>query len=149
MIIHLGGDHAGYDLKQRVAAHLKQAGHQVVDHGALAFDAEDDYPAFCIEAAEAVAADPHSLGIVFGGSGNGEQMAANLVRGVRCALAWNIDTAKLAREHNNANCVSIGARMHSEDEALAIIDAFISQPFSADARHCRRIAQMDEYRARA
>jgi ribose 5-phosphate isomerase B len=120
MKIHLGTDHAGFDFKNALAEHLKQLGHDVVDHGAHSFDAEDDYPAFCIAAAEAVAADSSSLGIVIGGSGNGEQIAANKVVGIRAALAWSVETAVLAREHNNANVVSIGARMHQQDLAFEI-----------------------------
>jgi len=145
MNIHLGCDHAGFELKNTLKAHLKQNGHQVIDHGALAYDALDDYPAFCIAAAQAVAADPDSLGIVIGGSGNGEQIAANKVIGVRAALAWSKQTAQLAREHNNANVIGIGARMHSEDEAIAIVETFINTKFSQDARHIRRIDQLTDY----
>src|SRR5699024_2843635 len=130
MRIHIAADHAGFELKNALTAHLKAAGHDVEDHGAYAYDAEDDYPAFCFAAAEAVADDEGSVGIVIGGSGNGEQMAANKVRGVRCALAWSVETAQLAREHNNANCMGIGARMHTEDEAKAIVDAFLATDFS-------------------
>ncbi|MBV7363959.1 ribose-5-phosphate isomerase [Actinomycetaceae bacterium TAE3-ERU4] len=148
MRIHLGTDHAGFELKNTVAAHLEKAGHEVIDHGAYEYDPNDDYPAFCIAAAEAVVSDPGSLGIVIGGSGNGEQIAANKVNGARCALAWSKETAKLAREHNNANLMGIGGRMHSLEDALEIIDVFIAEPFSEDERHCRRISQLGEYENR-
>lgn len=149
MKIHLGCDHAGFELKNTIKAHLEAANHEVVDHGAHEFDPLDDYPAFCIAAAEAVAAEMNSLGIVIGGSGNGEQIAANKVIGVRAALAWSVETAKLAREHNNANVIGLGARMHSEDEAIGIVEAFISTEFSKDARHIRRIDQLTEYETRS
>jgi ribose 5-phosphate isomerase B len=145
MRIHLGTDHAGFEFKNALAEHLRALGHDVVDHGADVYDAEDDYPAFCIEAAEAVAADPDSLGVVIGGSGNGEQIAANKVRGVRAALAWSVEIAQLAREHNNANVVGIGARMHDQGTAFAIVEAFISTPYSNADRHNRRIAQIASY----
>ena len=145
MRIHLAADHAAFEFKAALAAHLRASGHDVVDHGAHEYDALDDYPAFCFGAAEAVAAEPGSLGVVMGGSGNGEQIAANKVQGIRAALAWNVDTARLARQHNNANVVSIGARMHPEDEAIAIVDAFIATAFSGDERHARRITQVAEY----
>ena len=149
MKIHLGCDHAGFELKNTIKAHLEAANHEIVDHGAHEFDPLDDYPAFCIAAAEAVAAEMSSLGIVIGGSGNGEQIAANKVIGVRAALAWSVETAKLAREHNNANVIGLGARMHSEGEAIEIVQAFISTEFSNDARHIRRIDQLKEYETRS
>ena len=96
MRLHIGADHAGFELKAALIEHLTAAGHEVVDHGAFAYDAQDDYPAFCFGAAEAVVAEPGSLGIVIGGSGNGEQIAANKVTGVRAALAWSLETARLA-----------------------------------------------------
>lgn len=145
MKIHLGCDHAGFELKNMIKAHLQAENHEVVDHGAHEFDPLDDYPAFCIAAAQAVAADINSLGIVIGGSGNGEQIAANKVVGVRAALAWSVETTKLAREHNNANVIGLGARMHSQGEAIEIVEAFISTEFSYDARHIRRIDQLKEY----
>ena len=145
MRIHVGTDHAGFELKEAVVAHLRAEGHDVVDHGALRYDPQDDYPAYCIAAAEAVVADAGSLGVVIGGSGNGEQIAANKVRGVRAALAWNLSTAKLARQHNDANVIAIGARQHPEDEVRALIDAFVAEPFTGEARHARRIAQLAEY----
>lgn len=145
MKIHLGCDHAGFELKNVLKTHLTQNSHEVIDHGALEYDALDDYPAFCIAAAQAVAADPDSLGIVIGGSGNGEQIAANKVIGVRAALTWSKQTAQLAREHNNANVMGLGARMHSEAEAIEIVETFIQTKFSQDARHIRRIDQLTDY----
>ena len=145
MRVYLGADHAGYELKQAVIDHLSAAGHEPVDCGAFSYDAEDDYPAFCIAAAAKTVADPGSLGIVIGGSGNGEQIAANKVPGVRCALAWSTETAQLAREHNNAQVMGIGGRMHTIDEALAIIDAFLAAEWSEAPRHQRRIDILAEY----
>ena len=139
MRVHIAADHAGYELKAIAITHLENNGHEVIDHGALTYDPQDDYPSFCFEAAQATVNDPGSLGIVIGGSGNGEQSAANKVRGARAALAWNLQTARLAREHNNANVVGIGARMHTSKEALEIIDAFLSEPYSNEPRHQRRI----------
>ena len=139
MRVHIASDHAGYELKAIAITHLENNGHEVIDHGALTYDPQDDYPSFCFEAAQATVNDPGSLGIVIGGSGNGEQIAANKVRGARAALAWNLQTARLAREHNNANVVGIGARMHTSEDALEIIDAFLSEPYSNEPRHQRRI----------
>ena len=149
MRIHIATDHAGLEFSQFLQDHLAQAGHEVVDHGPKEYDALDDYPAFCINAAAAVAADQaagvEALGIVFGGSGNGEQIAANKVKGIRAALVWSQATAQLAREHNNANVISIGARQHTLEEAAGFIDTFIAEPFPGDERHVRRIAQLAEY----
>ena len=145
MKIHLGCDHAGLELKEKVVSHLKNNGHEVIDHGAKKFDALDDYPVFCFLAAQAAAKDPSSLAIVIGGSGNGEQISANKIKGVRAALAWSAETAKLAREHNNANVMGLGGRMHSESESLAIIDAFVDTVFSNEERHVRRINQISGY----
>ena len=139
MRIHVAADHAGYELKVALVEHLRAADHDVVDHGAFEYDAEDDYPAFCIAAATKTVADPGSLGIVLGGSGNGEQIAANKVPGARCALAWSTETAALAREHNNAQLIGIGGRMHTTEEALAIVDAFLTTKWSEADRHQRRI----------
>lgn len=151
MKVHLGTDHAGFEFKEILKTHLGDAGFDVVDHGALEYDALDDYPAFCIAAAQGVvddqAAGVDALGVVIGGSGNGEQMAANKVTGARTALAWNPEIAKLAREHNNAQIVAVGARQHSEADAIAIVDAFLAQPFSGDERHERRIRIMAKYEA--
>jgi ribose 5-phosphate isomerase B len=145
MRLHIGSDHAGLELKNELLAHLVNNGHDVTDHGPYEYDALDDYPDFCIPAAQAVAKDPASLGVVIGGSGNGEQIAANKVKGIRAVLAWSIDTAKLGKEHNNANVVSIGGRMHSLDQCKEIIDAFIATPFSNDERHIRRINKMSKF----
>jgi len=145
MRVHLGADHAGFELKEYLRQHLAQAGLEVVDHGPPEYDAQDDYPPYCLRAAQAVVADPGSLGIVVGGSGNGEQIAANKVRGVRAALAWNLDTARLARQHNDANVLAIGGRMHELDEATAFVDAYLAEPFSGDDRHARRIAMLAQY----
>ena len=145
MRIHIGSDHAGLDFKNVIIAHLEKSGHEVIDHGPHVFDALDDYPVFCIPAAQGVANDPGSLGIVLGGSGNGEQIAANKVDGIRAALVWSIDTAKLAREHNNANVISIGGRMHTEEFCLQLVDTFIAEPFPGDERHVRRINLITQF----
>ena len=149
MRIHIATDHAGLEFSQDLAEHLGLEGHEVVDHGPLEYDPLDDYPSFCIRAAKAVVSDENarvdSLGVVFGGSGNGEQMAANKVTGARAALVWSVNTAVLAREHNNANVCAIGARQHSIDEALLFIDTFIRTPFPGEERHQRRIAQLGEF----
>lgn len=151
MRVHLATDHAGMDLSAYLLRHLTGKGFDVVDHGPREYDAQDDYPSFCIEAAQAVvddeAAGVPALGIVLGGSGNGEQIAANKVRGIRAALAWNLDTARLARQHNDANVVAVGGRQHSVEEAAAIIEAFLNEPFSNDERHVRRIGQIARYEA--
>lgn len=151
MRVHIATDHAGLELSAHLVGHLTSLGYEVVDHGPQEYDAEDDYPAFCIDAAQAVAADQaagvDALGIVLGGSGNGEQIAANKVRGIRAALAWNLDTARLARQHNDANVVAVGGRQHSVEEATAIIEAFLAEPFSGAERHVRRIGQIAEYEA--
>ena len=139
MRVHIGSDHAGFELKQHLVSELTAKGYEVVDHGAPSYDAQDDYPVFCLPAAEAVVADPGSLGIVIGGSGNGEAIAANKVDGVRCALAWSEETATLGRRHNNANVISVGGRMHTTDEATRFVELFLETPFSEDARHQRRI----------
>ncbi|HLM20042.1 MAG TPA: ribose-5-phosphate isomerase [Propionibacteriaceae bacterium] len=145
MRVHIGSDHAGFELKNYLIAVLTEDGHELVDHGPDAYDAEDDYPVFCIPTAEAVVADPGSLAIVIGGSGNGEQIAANKVVGTRAALAYSLDTARLGREHNDANVISIGARMHTQDEALEMVRLFLATPFSGDPRHARRIELLADY----
>lgn len=145
MRVHLGCDHAGFDLKQHLVSWLTANGHDPVDHGPAVYDAEDDYPAFCIAAAAAVAADPGSLGVVIGGSGNGEQIAANKVEGVRAALVWSEQTAVLAREHNDANVISLGARMHDREVCERYLAAFLATPFSGEDRHLRRIDQVEAY----
>jgi ribose 5-phosphate isomerase B len=148
MRIHIAADHAGFELKAHLVEHLGAGGHDVVDHGAHTYDAEDDYPPVCFAAATAVRDEPGSLGIVIGGSGNGEQIAANKVAGIRAALAWNVDTATLARTHNDANVVAIGARQHPVDDVTAIVEAFLAADFSGDPRHQRRIDQVAAYEVR-
>ena len=148
MRIHIASDHAGFELKAAMVDHFTLAGHDVVDHGALEYDKNDDYPPMCLDAAEAVVADPGSLGIVIGGSGNGEQIAANKVKGARCGLGWNLETARLTRQHNDANVLGIGGRMHTVGEAISIADAFIAEPFSHDPRHQRRIDMLTAYENR-
>jgi ribose 5-phosphate isomerase B len=145
MRVHIGSDHAGFELKSYLITALTEDGHELVDHGPDTYDAEDDYPVYCIPAAEAAVADPGSLGIVLGGSGNGEQIAANKVIGTRAVLAYDADTARLGREHNDANVISIGARMHTEEEALEIVRLFLATPFSGDPRHARRIGLLADY----
>lgn len=145
MRVHLGSDHAGFDVKQELSAALSAGGHDVVDHGPDTYDPLDDYPPFCLATGQAVVADPGSLGIVLGGSGNGEQMAANKIDGVRAALVWSCEIARLAREHNDANVMSVGARMHPMDDVLAFVETFLTTPFSGDDRHVRRIEQLAAY----
>src|ERR671920_105879 len=142
MRVYLGSDHAGYELKQHLVDHLGKQGHEVVDVGPHAYDPEDDYPAFCLTAGAKVVADPGSLGIVVGGSGNGEQIAANKIEGVRSALVWKVEIAELARQHNDSNVCAIGAREHSPEEAESFVDTFLATPFSGNPRHARRIAQV-------
>jgi ribose 5-phosphate isomerase B len=145
MRVHIAADHAGFELKTHLIAWLSANGHEPVDHGAHTYDAEDDYPPFCVDAAAAAVADPESLAIVVGGSGNGEQIAANKVKGARAALAWSTETASLARQHNNAQVVAVGARMHTAEEATAIVEAFLTTPWSDAARHQRRIDMLLAY----
>ena len=145
MRVHIGGDHAAYDLLGELVSFLEGEGHEVTNHGPHTYDAEDDYPVFVLRAAEAVAADPASLGVVLGGSGNGEQMAANKVAGIRAALCYNEELATLAREHNNAQVISIGARMTAVEEAKAMVAAFLATPFSEAPRHQRRIDMVAAY----
>lgn len=145
MRVHLGSDHAGFELKGHLVAWLGEHGYEPVDHGAGTYDPDDDYPPYCLAAAEAVVAEPGSLGIVLGGSGNGEQIAANKVPGVRAALAWDDDTAGLARLHNDANVLSLGARLVPPDRAVALVEIFCTTPFSGDERHLRRIRLLAAY----
>ena len=149
MRIHIATDHAGLDFSRELQEHLRAQGHDVIDHGPQSYDPLDDYPAFCIGAARGVVRDQtagvEALGIVFGGSGTDEQIAANKVEGARAALVWNQSTAQLAREHNDANVIAIGARQHEFDEVVALIDTFISTPFPGEERHARRIAQLAEF----
>lgn len=145
MHVYVGSDHAGFELKNHLVSYLEGQGHEVTDIGPFVYDAADDYPAFCVETARRVVADEGSLGLVIGGSGNGEQIAANKVPGARAALAWKPEIAQLAREHNHAQLIGIGARMHTVEEVEAIVDAFLSTPPSPDERHKRRIQQLADY----
>ena len=149
MRIHIATDHAGLDLSRFLITEMSKQGHEVTDHGPTSYDPLDDYPGFCINAALAVVRDQQagleSLGIVLGGSGNGEQIAANKVAGIRAALVWNLDTAKLARAHNDANVIAVGARQHQQAEVLELIEAFVAEPFSQDERHVRRIGKIAHY----
>ncbi len=145
MRVYLGSDHAGLELKTHLVSWLADNGHEPVDCGPFSYDAEDDYPPYVIAAAIKVAADSASLGIVIGGSGNGEQIAANKVRGIRAALVWNDDTARLARRHNDANVVSIGARQHTVGEAAKLVELFLLSPYAAEERHARRLALVTAY----
>ena len=145
MRVYLGSDHAGYELKMHLVNHLIKQGHDVVDVGPHVYDPDDDYPAFCLHTGARVVADEGSLGIVIGGSGNGEQIAANLIDGVRAALVWRTEIAQLARQHNDANVIAIGAREHTLDEATSFVETFLATPFSGNPRHARRIAQLADY----
>ena len=145
MRVFLGSDHAAFELKEHLVKVLGEAGHEPVDCGAFEYDAQDDYPPFCFEVGERTVAEPGSLGVVIGGSGNGEQIAANKVPGVRAALVWNRSTAELARQHNDANVVSIGARQHSVEEATELVLHFLATPFSDEERHVRRIGLISDY----
>ena len=145
MPVYLGTDHAGYDLKAHLARELAAQGYEIVDVGPASFDPEDDYPPYCLNTGARVVDDHGSLGVVIGGSGNGEQIAANKVTCVRAALAWNVETARLAREHNDANIVAVGAGMHPVDVATTIVTTFLTTPFSGSSRHAQRIALISEY----
>ncbi len=145
MRVFLGTDHAGLELKAHLLQALADAGHEPVDCGAFEYDAEDDYPPFCFEVGERVVTEPGSLGVVIGGSGNGEQIAANKVPGVRAALVWNRDTAELARQHNDANVVAVGGRQHTVEEATELVLLFLATPFSDAERHVRRIGLVSDY----
>lgn len=149
MRIHIATDHAGMELSAFLVRELTALGHELIDHGPTEYDPLDDYPGFCIAAAQAVVADQESgtqaLGIVLGGSGNGEQIAANKVRGIRAALIWNPETAALARDHNDANVAAVGARQHSQEEVLELIKIFVDRPFSNDERHVRRIGKIAKF----
>ena len=143
MKIAIGSDHAGFAYKERIKAHLLEQGHEVEDFGTHS-EASCDYPVFIRPVAEAVAAGRFERGIVLGGSGNGEAIVANRVRGVRCGLCWDLRSARLTREHNDANVLSLGQRMMAIEEALEIVDLFLSVPF-AGGRHLERIRQIDEH----
>src|SRR4051812_5575783 len=149
MRVHLGCDHAGLDLKDHLIRWLTEHAYEPVDHGPFEYDAQDDYPVFCLRAADAVAREQavgqDSLGVVIGGSGNGEQVAANKVAGIRCALAWSEETARLARQHNDAQVVSVGGRMHPIEDMTRFVEVFLTTPFSQEERHARRIGQIGDY----
>ncbi|WP_261623591.1 ribose-5-phosphate isomerase [Nesterenkonia marinintestina] len=151
MRVHIATDHAGMELSAHLVAHLTEVGYEMVDHGPQEYDALDDYPGFCLRAAEAVAQDRRagldSLGIVLGGSGNGEQISANKVAGIRAALIWNEDTARLAREHNDANVAGLGGRQHSLEEATSVVETFLRADWSGEDRHARRIGKISHYEA--
>jgi len=143
--VYLGSDHAGFELKSRIIAWLTEAGHEPVDCGPTAYHDDDDYPPYVMRAARGAVSDPGSLGIVIGGSGNGEQIASNKIPGVRAAVAWTNETAQLARAHNDANVLSLGARMYPIDDAVGFAKVFIETPFSGAARHARRLAEIADY----
>ena len=145
MIIHIATDHAGLELKEKVKSYLSKLDYEVVDHGAYEYDALDDYPDFIFPCAEAVSNDPNSKGIILGGSGQGEAMAANRVKGVRAAVFYNgpDEIIKLSRQHNNANILSLGARFMSDKEMYKIIELWLSTDFES-GRHKRRIEKLDE-----
>ncbi len=145
MRVHIGGDHAALELKEALVAHVRSLGHECIDHGPFEYDAFDDYPVFVLPAAQAVAAEPGSRGIVLGGSGNGEQIAANKVPGVRAVLAYSTETAALGRLHNDAQIVAIGARMTAVTLAQEIVSAFLTTDFSGDERHQRRIDMLGAF----
>jgi ribose 5-phosphate isomerase B len=143
--LYIGSDHAGFELKSVIAQWAAEEGHDVVDCGPASYAAEDDYPPYVMRAAASVVRDPGSLGIVIGGSGNGEQIAANKIKGVRAALVWNEETARLARLHNDANVLSLGARMHPVADAIEFTRVFVGTPFSGDVRHARRLGMISSY----
>ncbi|MEU5881359.1 ribose-5-phosphate isomerase [Spirillospora sp. NPDC047279] len=145
MRVFLGTDHAGFELKEHLVGWLKANGHEPVDCGAFVYDAVDDYPPFVLRAAERTVAEPGSLGIVIGGSGNGEQIAANKIKGARAALVWNEETAVLAREHNDANIISLGSRQHDLDTATRFVQLFLETHYSKEPRHTRRIKMISGY----
>jgi ribose 5-phosphate isomerase B len=143
--VYLGSDHAGFELKSRLVSWLSEAGHEPVDCGPPAYHEDDDYPVYVMRAAQGVVSDPGSLGIVIGGSGNGEQIASNKIPGVRAAVAWADETAQLAREHNDANVLSLGARMYPIDDAMGFARIFVTTPFSGASRHARRLQMIADY----
>jgi ribose 5-phosphate isomerase B len=141
LTIALGTDHAGYSYKEAINTFLLEKGYQTKDFGTFSEESVD-YPEFIRPAAEAVAEGLCDLGIVLGGSGNGEAMAANKVKGIRCALCWSVETAKLAKQHNNANVLSLGQRQISKELAIEIVDAWLNASFEG-GRHARRIEMLD------
>ncbi|MCH7612352.1 MAG: RpiB/LacA/LacB family sugar-phosphate isomerase [Candidatus Marinimicrobia bacterium] len=145
MKIHIATDHAGLELKNAIKTYLMEKGHDVTDHGAYEYDAMDDYPDFIFPCAKAVAADPESRGIILGGSGQGEAMAANRIKGVRAAVFYNgtEEIVKLSRQHNNANILSLGARFMTEEEITKIIEIWLDEPFEG-GQHQQRIEKLDQ-----
>lgn len=147
-MIYLGSDHAGHELKQAVARHLASSGQDTQDLGNAVFDPADDYPDYAFKVGEAVAGDPGSFGILVCGSAQGVCLAANKVKGVRAAAAMDIESAKLARAHNDANILCLSGWRASNDDVSAIVDAFLSTPFSGEERHARRIGKISTYEQR-
>jgi ribose 5-phosphate isomerase B len=143
--VYLGSDHAGFELKAALIEWLTKAGHEPVDCGPSSYQPDDDYPPYVMRAASGAVGDPGSLGIVIGGSGNGEQMASNKIRGVRAALVWSEETARLARLHNDANVLSLGAREYSVEDAVGFAKVFVETEFSGIERHARRLAEIAAY----
>lgn len=145
MRVHIGGDHAAYEMHRELVTWLGEQGYEVIDHGSATYDALDDYPVFVLRAAQGVAADPGSLGIVLGGSGNGEQMAANKVPGIRAALCYTTELAQLARQHNDAQIISLGGRFNTVEQAKAMVSIFLQTPFSGEERHQRRLDMVQRF----
>ena len=145
MRVHLATDHAGLELKDKIKLYLTESGHEVTDHGAYEYDALDDYPDFIFPCARAVAEDNESRGIILGGSGQGEAIAANRIKGVRAAVYYDgpIDIIKLSRSHNNANILSLGARFISNEKAVEVVKMWLNEPFEG-GRHQKRIDKLDE-----
>jgi ribose 5-phosphate isomerase B len=143
--VYIGSDHAGFELKNHLLERLQAAGHEAVDMGPYEYRESDDYPPYCVATAVRVAGDDGSLGVVIGGSGNGEQIAANKVPGIRAALGWSAEIARLARAHNDARVLGVGARMHSIEQAAEIVDEFVTTEFTGDERHSRRIEMISAY----
>lgn len=147
MKVYIGADHGGYKLKEELKKYLGEMGYEVEDMGVYTPDPEDDYPDFVFPTGERVAQNPGSMGIVIGRSGNGEAIAANKVRGIRAALCWNEEVAKKAREHNDANVLSLGADYIDSETAKGIVKTFLETPFSGEERHKRRIERISSYEA--
>lgn len=145
MRVHIGGDHAAFDMHRELVDWLAEQGHEVIDHGPTQYDELDDYPVFVLRAAQGVAQDPGSLGVVLGGSGNGEQMAANKVPGIRAALCYTTELAGLARQHNDAQVISLGGRFNTVDQAKAMVSIFLETPFSGEERHQRRLTMVSDF----
>ncbi len=149
MKIFIGSDHAGFELKNKLVEVLKSEGHEVEDKGAFTFDPQDDYPDFVKLVAEAISKDPEARGIVLGGSGQGEAIAANRFKGIRAVEYYApsrgaVNIIEDSRSHNNSNILSLGARFLSEEEAIEAVKLWLSTPFSGDERHVRRIAKLDQ-----